>query len=167
MDLYCEYLVKKKSKDDALKRAGLIFLCVFLCLFVCFLALFVFHAIIAATPILIAAIIFGTVILTRNYSLEFEYIFINGALDVDVIKGRAKRANLCSLSCRKIEDMRPLPRNYTPQNKVINAIYDENRRGKYVVTFFHNGEKTDLLFQPPETLLQNMKKYNPRNIHLD
>ena len=99
--------------------------------------------------------------------MEFEYIFINGALDVDVIKGRAKRESLVSLSCRKIEEMRPMPQNFRSQNKVINAIYDENRRGKYVVTFFNNGEKTDLLFQPPETLLQNMKKYNPRNIHLD
>ncbi len=167
MDLYCEYLVKKKSKEDALKRFGLIILCIFLCILVLFLGFFVVHAMIAAVPILIAAIIFGTVILSRNFSLEFEYIFINGSLDVDVIKGRAKRANLCSLSCRKIEDMRPMPRNFQSQNKVINAIYDENRRGKYVVTFFHNGEKTDLLFQPPETLLQNMKKYNPRNIHLD
>ena len=167
MDLYCEYLVKKKSKEDALKRVGLIVLCVLLCFLVLFLGFFVFHAIIIAVPILIAAIIFATVLLSRNYSLEFEYIFINGALDVDVIKGRAKRESLVSLSCRKIEEMRPMPQNFRSQNKVINAIYDENRRGKYVVTFFNNGEKTDLLFQPPETLLQNMKKYNPRNIHLD
>ena len=123
MDLYCEYLVKKKSKEDALKRFGLIILCIFLCILVLFVGFFVVHAMIAAVPILIAAIIFGTVILSRNFSLEFEYIFINGSLDVDVIKGRAKRANLCSLSCRKIEDMRPMPRNFQSQNKVINAIF--------------------------------------------
>ena len=32
MDLFCEYLVKKKSMSDNLKRAGLILACAAVCL---------------------------------------------------------------------------------------------------------------------------------------
>lgn len=166
MDLFCEYLVKKKSRSDALKRVGLWMLCIVFCVLLLYLVLTKFHALINITPILIAAAIYGTVIYGRNFSLEYEYMFTNGILDIDVVKGKAKRQNLISVPCRKIEYMGPLPKNYTSPNKVVNAIYDENRSGKYVVTFSDHGTQTDLLFQPPEKLLQNMKKYNPKNVNL-
>ena len=166
MDLYCEYLVKKKSTLDTVKRIGLWLLCIILCILIAYLAFAKLHFLISATPILIAALIYGTVIYGRNFSLEYEYVFTNGVLDIDVIKGRSRRSNLISVSCRKIEHMEPLPKNYTSTNKIVNAIYDENRSGKYVATFSDHGTRCDLLFQPPEKLLQNMKKYNPRNINL-
>ena len=166
MDLFCEYLVKKKSTSDALKRTGLWALCILVCMVIAYLGFAKFHFLISAVPILIAAAIYGTVIYGRNFSLEYEYVFTNGVLDIDVIKGRARRVHLISVPCRRIEYMGPMPKNYTSPNKVVNAIYDENRLGKYVVTFSDHGTVTDLLFQPPEKLLQNMKKYNPRNINL-
>ena len=59
-----------------------------------------------------------------------------------------------------------LPKNYSPQHKVIDAVFDYNRSGKYVATITLDSEKVDVLFQPPEKILVNMKKYNPRNINL-
>lgn len=166
MDAFCEYLVKKKSTSDNLKRLGLWIACVVVCIFILYLCFAKFHSLIVAVPILVAAAIYGTVIYSRNFSLEYEYVFTNGMLDIDVIKGRARRVNLVSVSCRKIDYMGPLPKNYQSSHKVINAMYDENRSGKYVLTFSDRGVVTDLLFQPPEKLLLNMQKYNPRNIHL-
>lgn len=166
MDLFCEYLVKKKSTSDNLKRLGLWAACIVVCLFILWIAFTKFFSLISFAPILIAAAIYGTVIYGRNFSLEYEYVFTNGVLDIDVIKGRARRKNLVSVPCRKIEYMGPLPKNYQPANPVIDAIYDEKRSGKYVVTFSDHGIKTDLLFQPPERILQSMKPYNPRNINL-
>ena len=101
MDLFCEYLVKKKSMSDNLKRAGLILACVAVCFAIIYFSLFVKRAFISAMPILVAAAIYGTVIFGRNFSLEYEYIFTNGVLDIDVIKGRARRAKLISVPCRK------------------------------------------------------------------
>lgn len=166
MDLFCEYLVKKKSTSDNLKRAGLIVACIAVCLTIVYISLFVNRAFISAMPILVAAAIYGTVIFSRNFSLEYEYIFTNGVLDIDVIKGRARRAKLISVPCRRIEYMGPVRGERTSQNKVVDAVYDEKRPGKYVVTFSDHGQKTDLYFQPPEKLLLNMKKYNPRNINI-
>ena len=108
MDLFCEYLVKKKSMSDNLKRAGLILACAAVCFAIIYFSLFVKRAFISAMPILVAAAIYGTVIFGRNFSLEYEYIFTNGVLDIDVIKGRARRAKLISVPCRKIEYMGPV-----------------------------------------------------------
>ena len=166
MDLFCEYLVKKKSMSDNLKRAGLILACAAVCFAIIYFSLFAKRAFISAMPILVAAAIYGTVIFGRNFSLEYEYIFTNGVLDIDVIKGRARRAKLISVPCRKIEYMGPVKEKRDSQNKVVDAVYDEKRPGKYVVTFSDRGEKTDLYLQPPEKLLLNMKKYNPRNINI-
>ena len=102
MDLFCEYLVKKKSMSDNLKRAGLILACAAVCFAIIYFSLFAKRAFISAMPILVAAAIYGTVIFGRNFSLEYEYIFTNGVLDIDVIKGRARRAKLISVPCRKI-----------------------------------------------------------------
>ncbi len=167
MDLFCEFLVKKKSISDKLKRIALNLACTVFCALVFLLSFFKFHMLISAMPLIIAAAIYGTVIFGRNFSVEYEYVFTNGVLDIDVIKGRARRVPLTSVPCRKIEYMGPLPRNYQTNNEVIDAIYDEKRPGKYVVTFTNNGKKTDLYFQPPEKLLLNMKKYNPKNIHIE
>ncbi len=166
MDLFCEYLVKKKSILDSFKRLALNIACVIVCFVIFYLGFFKIHNLIVAVPILIAAAIYGTVIYGRNFSLEYEYIFVNGVLDIDVIKGRARRKNLVSIPCRKIEYMGRMPKGYTSTNRVVNTIYDEKRPGKYVLTFSDRGVKTDVLFQPPEKLLQNMKKYNPKNIEL-
>ena len=62
--------------------------------------------------------------------------------------------------------MGPVKEKRDSQNKVVDAVYDEKRPGKYVVMLSDRGEKTDLYFQPPEKLLLNMKKYNPRNINI-
>lgn len=167
MDLFCEYLVKKKSVSDNLKRAALIAACAAVCFGIVYVSLFVNRTFLSAMPILIAAAIYGTVIYGRNFSVEYEYIFTNGVLDIDIIKGRARRAKLISVPCRKIEDLRPVSKKRASENKIIDAVYDEKRPGKYVVTFTDRGQKTELYFQPPEKLLLNMKKYNPRAIHIE
>ncbi len=166
MDVFCEYLVKKKSAEDNLKKVGIVIACIILCMAIFYISVAVFHGLITYMPILIAAAIFGTVWCVRNFSIEYEYIFINGILDIDIIKGRAKRKTLVSVPCRKIEYMGRISDSYSSQNAKIDAIYDASRSGKYVITFSNNGVLTDVLFQPPEKLLTNMKKYNPRNINL-
>ncbi len=166
MDIFCEYLVKKKSLEDTLKKFGLILACIFVCYLIFYISFFVFPGLITFMPILIAAAIFGTVLGVRNFSIEYEYIFTNGVLDIDIIKGRAKRKNLISVPCRKIEYMGRITNSYTSSNTTINAIYDASRSGKYVITFSDDGILKDVLFQPPEKLLLNMKKYNPKNINL-
>lgn len=166
MDIFFEYLVEKKSLEDNIKKAGIVLACIVVCFLILYISLFAVNQLITFMPILIAAVIYGTVHGVRNFSVEYEYIFTNGVLDIDIIKGRSKRKNLISVPCRKIEYMGKITNSYSSSNTTVNAIYDMRRSGKYVITFSDDGVLTDVLFQPPEKLLVNMKKYNPRNINL-
>lgn len=166
MDIFCEYLVKKKSPSDNLKQVLLILMCVLLCAASLFFCTFIMIKFIWLVPPLWGMIIYGTVILRRNYSIEYEYIFTNGQLDIDIIKGKSKRKPMISIQCRNIEYMAPYNGTNMSERQVIDAIYDEKRRGKYYVDFSQNGVGYRLLFQPPEKILENIKKYNPRNVNL-
>lgn len=165
-DIFLEYLVKKKSKEDVLKQVLLILACIFV-LFVCTVLLFsVLAKFIWILPPLYGIVIYATVQLRRRFSIEYEYIFTNGQLDVDVIYGKTKRKSLVSLLCKNIEYMAPYNGENLSDREVIDTIYDPVRRGKYYIDFTQGGQKLRLLIQPPEKILQNMKRYNPRNINL-
>jgi len=166
MDIFCEFLVKKKSTSDKIKKWALTALCVLLCYVSLYLCFFVFIGFLWLVPVIWGIVIYSTVILRRNFSIEYEYIFTNGVLDVDIIKGRIKRKSLVSINCRNIEYMAPIRANFSTQRTVIDAIYDESRTNKYYVNFSQGGVAYTLKFQPPEKILSNMKKYNPRNIEL-
>jgi len=166
MDIFLEYLVAKKSASDKIKRMLLIPACILVCIASLYACLFIFVGFIWLVPPIWGGVIYGTVLLRRNFSIEYEYIFTNGQLDIDIIKGRLKRKNLASVLCRNIEYMAPYNGVNMSDREEIYAIYDESRQGKYYADFTQGGVRYRLLFQPPEKILSNMKKYNPRNINL-
>ena len=166
MDIFCEYLVKKKSTQDLMNQIFLIIGCILICFLCTYVFIFIFPKFIWLIPPVWGATIYGTVIARRNFSIEYEYIFTNGQLDIDIIKGKAKRKSLLSLNVRDIEYMAPYNGANMSEREVIDAVYDENRRGKYYADFSKSGVAYRLLFQPPEKILDNMKKYNPRNVVL-
>ncbi len=165
-DIFCEYLVQKKSASDKAKSLLLKLACGLILLITLFIGLFVNPRILSLIPVIWVALIYGTVILCRNFYIEYEYAFTNGQLDIDIIKGKSKRKSLVSLACKNIEYMEAYTEIKPSNRKIIDAIYDERRRGKYYVDFTVEGENLRLLFQPPEKILTNMKKYNPRNVNL-
>ena len=165
-DIFLEYLVKKKSKEDVLKQVLLIFGCVLTLFSATYLLIFVFPRFIGLLPIIYGIVIYATVYIRRYYSIEYEYIFTNGQLDVDKILGKTRRKSLVSLLCKNIEYMGPIVGDISTDRKIIDTIYDVTRRGKYYIDYTQGGEKYRLLFQPPEKILENMKRYNPRNINL-
>lgn len=166
MDIFCEYLVQRKSSRDKLIKAGLVFACILFCLISFYFLFFVKFQWMWLTPIVWGAAIYGTRIAYQQFSVEFEYSFTNGVLDIDKICGRARRKNVVSIACRNIERMAPARGNFSTERTVINANYDEKLGRKYYVNFSQSGVAYTLLFQPPEKILDNMKKYNPRNIEL-
>lgn len=165
-DIFLEYLVKKKSKEDNLKRHLLLVACLLVLLASFYMCVFVFIKFLWLLPIIWGGTIYGTVILRRQFSVEYEYIFTNGQLDVDVIYGKLKRKSLVSLLCRNIEYMAPFNGENMSERRVIDTIYDYSRRGKYYIDYSQGGERLRLLIQPPEKILENIKRYNPRNVNL-
>lgn len=165
-DIFCEYLVARKSAADKIKKALIVLACILFCVVSFYVCFFVKLEFMWLIPILWGAAIYGTRIACQQFSVEFEYSFTNGVLDIDKICGRARRKNLVSIACKNIEHMAPARANFTTQRQIINANYDDKLGRKYYVNFSQGGTAMTLLFQPPEKILSNMKKYNPRNIEL-
>ena len=100
-DLYSELLVKKQQtgKDKAVKF-GLIGLSVLLIL-----------GGLVWLPLLIAGIVLGIVsyyFIIPKTDLEFEYLFVNGELDVDMIMSKTKRKRVKSIQLSDADIMAPL-----------------------------------------------------------
>ncbi len=169
MDVFLEYLMRKEpSKGDTLKKAGLTFAAVLACVLVIIgfplLASFLQNYVLIG----VAAVVYGLSVLLRNFNLEYEYIFTNGALDVDVIKAKRTRNRLISLQTKQIQRMAPAEdERYTrefesPQiSKRYDAVFNPAKGGIYNVLFVFDGEKMLLSFQPPVKLLAAMQKMNP------
>lgn len=175
MDVFLEYLMRKKSTPmDVLKKIGLVLGAVLASIAVIIgfqlLGSFMTSYILLG----IAGVVYFTVVLARNFNIEYEYIFTNGDLDIDVVKARKTRKRLVSLQCKNIELMAAeanmtFKRDFENQSisKRFNAVYDAAKGGIYHVIFVYDGEKILLSFQPPKKLLAAMKKMNPRCIHLE
>lgn len=171
MDTFLEYLMEKKSTGKTvLLKMGIVLLAVIVMMLV--------FTVMASIPFLSSfallgavAVVYGAYILLRGLNVEYEYIFTNGDLDIDVIKGKKVRKRLLGVSCKNIE----LMASYDDANhkaefentsitKRLDAVYDEKKGGIYGIIYSDTGERRLLKFQPPENLVDNMKKYNPRCI---
>ena len=173
MDVFLEYLLdKKNTAADVLKKLGIVAAAI-LVMFI-LMNVFMMFGRIAVTylPLAIAALVYGTYILLRNFNIEYEYIFTNGELDIDVIKGRKVRKRLTSLSTKHIElmakqDSDLYRRDFENDSiaKKYNAVYNPAKGNIFCALYSVDGVRTLLTFQPPEKLVEAMKKMNPRAVH--
>ena len=175
MDVFLEYLMQKKATGlDLLKQIGVILAALVLCILVLFgfpmispfLNTYIFLA--------IAGVVYFAIVLLRNFNLEYEYIFVNGDLDIDIVKAQKTRKRMLSLSCKNIEVMASDKNmNYKRDfedgvfAKKYNAVFNAADGRVYHIIFSKNGERFLLTFQPPVKLLAAMKKMNPRSIYVD
>lgn len=175
MDVFLEYLMQKRTTAvDVLKRLGVVLVAFLGCV-----AVTIIFPILGSflTPYILlgmAAVVYGCYVWLRNFNLEYEYIFTNGELDIDVIKAQQIRKRITSLQCKNIVSMASADNagyqsefNQPSISKKFNAVYDAAAGGIYHVLFVRDGEKMLLTFQPPEKLLSAMKTFNPRCIHID
>lgn len=98
-DTYREILVKRNTPTiDKVKKAALLGGTA-----VCFVGGIVFPPLLAAAVALGAASYF----LVPRFDLEYEYLYVNGELDIDKIMGKQKRKPCASYSIENMEIMAP------------------------------------------------------------
>ena len=168
MDSFLEYLMLKKStgKDIALK-ALIVFLAVLLSLIV-FSIFAVLPALRAFTFFAILCIGYIAYIVITRMTVEYEYIFTNGDLDIDIIRGRRVRKRMITIKCKDIKIMEQTediqPKTKTGEKSII-AVYNPDACEIYKIEAINkSGRNVLIFFQPTEKLICEMKKYNPRNI---
>ena len=104
----------------------------------------------------------------RRIDREYEYIYTDGAIDVDVIYGQSARKRLLSADARDFQFI-AWAKSGTYRNQ-IEASYDKTIdagkggiRDESYVGVLTKGEKTyKLIFEPDDRMVAALKKYIPR-----
>lgn len=170
MDTFMEKLVtKKKVFKDNLITAGVIFGGLILLMFsqsikvIQQLGIGVFLA---------AGIVYLGYRLITSRNVEFEYTVTNGELDIDKITSRRKRKRIFSASCKEFDILSRVKSNSFSQSvqsikNRIDASSSLDSPDAFFATLNYKGEKTLLIFEPDERMLNNFKLSIPRKIFLN
>ena len=173
MDVFVEYLVKRKNtgKTIALKILiifGTILLCLVL-LTLCFIKSI--HTFSFVFFCLIAGVIYGAWWLMRSFKVEYEYIVTNGEMDVDKIMGQQKRKRLISINFRNIEIMAPMGGEHKGEfenqsiPKTIDASALKEEKGAYFIVMRHDRQgMVRIIFTPNEKIIKSAQSVAPRKV---
>lgn len=164
-DMYRELLVKREPQtSDKLFQVGLIVLTALAAAAVIFTP----WAMIA----LIALCVFDY-FKFPSFHLEFEYLYVNGELDVDKILSQKSRKKAASYNVlEKMELLAPWDSHEMDyyrkghQGKVVD--FSSGRADAKVYAMVYGGEKgTEIvLLEPDEVMLKDIQRIAPRKVHI-
>ena len=171
MDIFTECMVKKKKGTiDYLK----VVLCILIIITVLMAMPFVSQ--VKYVGIILFMVCAGVIYLLYNIiisiNLEYEYIFTNGAMDVDKIIAARRRKRITSLNARSIEIMASVHSNEAgayANDKSIKRYYactSVDDSDTYFVIYSENDKKYMLIFNPNETIKEGFKRLNPQKVFL-
>ena len=165
-DLYSELLVKKdKTAKDSLIKYGLIVLTVLAVA----AGLFI-------TPLaLIVAVVCGIAcyFVIPKTDVEFEYLFINGDFDIDMIMSKTKRKRVKSFKLSEADLAAPLNShrmdyyNGNQKMKVLDFSSGNSEHKRFGIITRLDGELCKIFLEPDEKLAQAMKNSAPSKFFLD
>ena len=167
-DLYTEVLVKKQQtgKDKVIKGV-LIF----------FTVLFAAAGIMMNPLILLLALVLGIVdyIFIPKLSVEFEYLYVNGELDIDRIYSQSRRKRAASYELSNMEILAPYQSHQLDSYKKNQSIkrynYSSGIEGQghkpYAFVISKDNTKQMVIFEPDEVMLKDIRNRAPRKVFMD
>ena len=167
-DLYTEVLVKKQQtgKDKAIKGV-LIF----------FTVLFAAAGIMMNPLILLLALVLGIVdyIFIPKLSVEFEYLYVNGELDIDRIYSQSRRKRAASYELSNMEILAPYQSHqldsYKNKQSIKRYNYSSGIEGQghtqYAFVISKDNTMKMVIFEPDEVMLKDIRNRAPRKVFMD
>ena len=167
-DLYTEVLVKKQQtgKDKVIKGV-LIF----------FTVLFAAAGIMMNPLILLLALVLGIVdyIFIPKLSVEFEYLYVNGELDIDRIYSQSRRKRAASYELSNMEILAPYQSHQLDSYKKNQSIkrynYSSGIEGQghkpYAFVISKDNRMQMVIFEPDEVMLKDIRNRAPRKVFMD
>ena len=159
---FIEQMVKQENKSkNILIKIGLIVLAIVLSIAGLFILKTFF-------PVVFVVICFGTWFLIRRIDKEYEYIYTDGLIDIDVIYGRSSRKRLLSADARDFQFIVPADsqEHYNQleakYDKVIDAGSGKMNENTYIGVVTRDEKTVKLIFEPDERIVAALKKYAPR-----
>lgn len=172
MDVFMEYLVKRRSTVGmTLLKVAIAVLGVALMILLFLLSFslgpYSFFAMVA-----LMGVGYGGWRLLTGFSVEYEYTFTNGEIDIDKIIAQRKRKRMITVVCREVEAIG----KYNPaahkqaeyQTKIFScADPDDAENTWYLIYRSVNFGKTLVVFTPPEKMLSAIRPFLPRLLQND
>lgn len=166
-DTYVEILVKKQPKSWYSFVKGLL---VFSSIWVfAVLGLFQVNVIFIILGIILSIV---TYFVFQELDLEYEYLYVNGELTVDKIKGKSSRKQCINITMDLIEVVAPFKSfhldEYDKKNKVL-LDYSSGTQPDNLYVIYFKGKKglAKLLFEPNEKMLDSMRMLSPRKVFFE
>ena len=122
-----------------------------------------------AAPILVLAVMWGTMFFASKLKKEHEYALTNNIMDIDVIYNKEKRKRIMEIDIKEanviasIKDERRQDEISRGQ-KVIDASDGNHTKATYAIMYPHEGQLLKILITPNEEMLQLMYKQAPNKV---
>ncbi len=162
-DTFVEQLVRRQRPGgEALFKCGAVFLGLIL-IAAAFLFLRSFFPVCFAIVVILEFFAFVYTV------KEYEYSFINGDVDIDMIQGKRRRKTVLSVSCREISRMAPVMESAGALSEQYGRILDASESSKapdrwYFTVEGQDGRRELVYLNPNERLLKAFKEYLGRKM---
>lgn len=165
-DLYCECLVKKETTaKDTIIKYGLKALVIVLAL----LGLF------GNILFLLAAVVCGVAayFVIPKTDLEYEYLFVNGEMDIDMVMAKSKRKKVKSINMAEVDLIAPMKShrmdyyNGNQKMKVLDYSSGNPDHKRFAVITRDNDGTLKVIIEPDETMAKAIKNSAPSKVFLD
>lgn len=161
-DLYSEFLVKKEpTGKDGLVKYGMIALTV----------IAVVGGLFISPLLLVAAIALGVAcyFVLPKTDVEYEYLFVNGELDIDMVMAKSKRKKVMSVDMKEVDLMAPLNSHrmdyYNGNTNMKTKDYSSgNSSHKRFAIIAKSGR---IIIEPDDRMAQAIKNSAPSKVFLD
>ncbi len=158
-EFYTEQLVKRKqgAKEIMMK----IMLVVMVIVALPTIVTFTFGLV-----IFIAVVGFAVFAYTR-LDVEFEYLYFNGDLDVDIIYRKMKRKKVFSMNVSDMEILAPIDAmevKHYQKLRTFDYSSGSNSGNEYVMILSNNGQKARIIFEPNEKIVEDLYWRAPRKV---
>ena len=169
MDVFMEKIVaKRKDMKDNLIVSAIVLVTSIITVAVMILKIPIISDL-GLSIFLAAAIIYLAYRLITSRNVEFEYIVTNGDLDIDKIISKRKRKRIFSASCKDFDIVARTKSNSFSQSiqalkSRIDASSSPGSPDAFFVTLNYKREKTVLIFEPDERMLNSFKQSIPRKV---
>ena len=120
---------------------------------------------IAAFPLFLGLVALAVVLLKRT-SLEYEYLYYAGDIDIDKIIGRQKRKRVLSTNIKDLEVLAPTGSVELQRYQDLKVLDCSTNTGNptYEMVVMIKGQKTRVKFEPKEQIVDGMRMYDPRKV---
>lgn len=160
-DYYTEQLVKQKTKMSSIMVKAALIAATAVSIFIALM--FPLAMILPVIMVVVDVVIF------KRFDLEFEYLYVNGDLDIDKIMAKQKRKRVFETNVRDLEVIAPTGSIELQQYQRTKTYdFSSGREGAktYEMVTASQGQIVKIIFEPNKTILEGMKMLAPRKVFI-